>query len=171
MSFVGYVQIEDTLYSAVLFRDAARTPVDTDAAPTFRVYGPDGLVPAATSAAAHLDAGTVTEASNAAPIVITSANHGLTTGTYITVSGVLGNTGANGSFTVTRIDADTFSLDGSTGTGSWTSGGAWNVTGLYRYTVVCTAANGFEAGTTYHVLLQGDVAGVPAAEVQVFIVT
>ncbi|MFO0824393.1 MAG: beta-1,3-glucanase family protein [Gemmataceae bacterium] len=73
--------------------------------------------------------GNVTDASNANPIVITSANHGLTTGDNVTVSGVMGNTAANGAFTVTVIDANTFSLNGSTGNGNYTSGGFWTTGG------------------------------------------
>ena len=66
---------------------------------------------------------TITGASNAEPIVITSNGHGLTTGDFVTVASVGGNTAANGSWYVTRIDANTFSLDGSEGNGSYTSGG------------------------------------------------
>ncbi len=171
MSFVGYVQLEDTLNGAVLIRDAALTPVNVDGSLTFRVYGPLGLVAAATSAATVLDTGQVTDASNATPTVIASANHGLTTGTFVTVSGVTGNTGANVTTTITVIDANTFSLDGSVGNGPYLSGGAWNVTGLYAYAIVCSAANGFEVNTTYEVLLQGKVAGQGTADVQTFIVT
>ncbi len=167
---MGYVVLGETLDAVVLFRDAARVPVNTDALPTFRVYGPEGLVAAATGAAAKLDHGTITGATNATPIVVTDVAHGLTTGAYITVSAVGGNTAANGSFTVTRLTADTFSLDGSVGNGSYTSGGVWNVTGLYSYAIVASAGNGFEVGTTYEVVLQGKVSGDATAEVQAFIV-
>lgn len=67
----------------------------------------------------------ITGATNATPIVITSANHGLATGDVVNISGVGGNTAANGIFTVTVVDADTFQLDGSHGNGAYTSGGAW----------------------------------------------
>lgn len=135
------------------------------------MYGPLGLVSAVTAVASFLDSGVITGATNAEPVVLTSANHGLTTGTYVTIQGVLGNGGANGSSTVTVIDADTFSLDGSTGSGSYVSGGAWNVTGLYLYSVECTSVNGFEVATTYTVLIQGAVAAVQTADQQTFIVT
>jgi hypothetical protein len=65
----------------------------------------------------------ITGATNASPIVITITGHGYITGDQVTISGVLGNDAANGEFVVTRIDADTFSLDGSTGDGAYTSGG------------------------------------------------
>lgn len=66
---------------------------------------------------------TITAASNATPIVITSNNHYLATGQTVTISGVEGNTAANGTFTITRVSDNTFSLDGSSGNGSYTSGG------------------------------------------------
>lgn len=62
-------------------------------------------------------------ATNASPIVITSANHGLNTGDYITIINVGDNRGAHGTFQVTVIDNNTFSLNGSTGTAAWSAGG------------------------------------------------
>jgi hypothetical protein len=67
----------------------------------------------------------ITGASNAAPIVITSAAHGLNTGDAISVSGVAGNTAANGVFTITKVDDNSFSLNGATGNAAYTSGGTW----------------------------------------------
>lgn len=67
---------------------------------------------------------TVTNATNATPIVITtSANHGLNTGDGIRIASVLGNTAANGDWVVTAISATTFSLNTSVGNGAYTSGG------------------------------------------------
>jgi hypothetical protein len=66
---------------------------------------------------------TITAASNASPIVITSTAHGYVTGDRVTIASVGGNTNANADWVVTRIDADTFSLDGSTGNSAYTSGG------------------------------------------------
>src|SRR5262249_39477086 len=40
----------------------------------------------------------ISGASNAGPIVITSRNHGLTTGQQVSVAGVVGNAAANGTF-------------------------------------------------------------------------
>ncbi len=78
--------------------------------------------------------GTITGATNATPIVITSAGHGLATGARVTISGVLGNTAANGTFTITQLTANTFSLGGSAGNGAYTSGGSWEVTGVLTIT-------------------------------------
>ena len=63
---------------------------------------------------------TITAASNAAPIVITSASHGLTTGDFVIVQGVQGNKAANGQWYVTKVSDDTFSLVGSAGDGEYT---------------------------------------------------
>lgn len=68
--------------------------------------------------------GLVTGATNASPIVVTTdVNHLLVTGDRIDVSEVGGNTAANGQWTVTVLTGTTFSLDGSTGNGTYTSGG------------------------------------------------
>ena len=69
--------------------------------------------------------GAISGASDTSPIIITSANNGLVTGTQVEIAGILGNTAANGTWTITRIDANHFSLVGSTGTGVYTSGGTW----------------------------------------------
>lgn len=66
------------------------------------------------------------------PIVVTSAAHGLTTGTRVAISGVGGNTAANGTWVITKIDDDRFSLNGSTTNGVYTSGGTWTVLDLAK---------------------------------------
>lgn len=66
----------------------------------------------------------VTNATNATPIVITTAGaHGLTTTDPAIIYGVVGNINANGFWTVTVVDATHFSLDTSVGSGGYTSGG------------------------------------------------
>ena len=67
----------------------------------------------------------ITAATNAAPIVVTSARHGLATGDEILVGGVRGNNAANGRFNVTRVDENNFSLRGSVGDGDYARGGEW----------------------------------------------
>jgi hypothetical protein len=69
------------------------------------------------------NAGTITGATNASPIVVTESSHGRTTGNIVTIHDVVGNTSANGTWKITRVDADTYSLDGSTGNDAYTSGG------------------------------------------------
>jgi hypothetical protein len=72
---------------------------------------------------------TVTEASNTSPIQITtSAANSLTTGQTVVISGVNGNTAANGTFVITVVDSTHFTLNGTTGNGAYTSGGTVNGT-------------------------------------------
>lgn len=61
-------------------------------------------------------------------IVITSVAHGLETGDEVRIAEVLGNTNANGTYTITRLSADTFALQGSTASGVYETGtGYWTV--------------------------------------------
>lgn len=67
----------------------------------------------------------ITGATNASPIVIqTALPHGFATGDMVAVMGVLGNTAANspagGTWTIAVTDATHFSLNGSTGSGTFT---------------------------------------------------
>src|SRR5205823_3882691 len=63
--------------------------------------------------------------SNTAPITITSANHGLANGALVTITGVNGNTAANGTWQVANVTANTFELVGSIGNGTFAGGGTW----------------------------------------------
>lgn len=77
----------------------------------------------------------ITGATNATPIVVTAPGHNYVNGKNVVISGVAGNTGANGSFLVasTNTGAGTFALtkciDSSNvaGTGAYTSGGSCQV--------------------------------------------
>lgn len=72
--------------------------------------------------------GAISNASNETPIKITSIAHGLTNETVI-ISDVGGNTNANGTYAVTRIDDNTFSLNGISGNAAYTTGGTWVLPG------------------------------------------
>lgn len=66
----------------------------------------------------------ITGATNATPIVISTISpHTLIDGNTVTISGVLGNTAANGTWSISYISATTFSLVSSVGTGTYTGGG------------------------------------------------
>ena len=67
--------------------------------------------------------GTITDASNASPIVITQTAHGFTDGDRVNIHGIVGNTNANGMYRITTIDTDSYSLDGTTGNAAYVSGG------------------------------------------------
>ena len=70
----------------------------------------------------------ITGATNATPIVVTSVAHGFSDGDKVTISGVGGNTAANGTFLVAGSTANTFQLTdlagvNVAGNGAYTSGG------------------------------------------------
>ena len=158
---LGVVELGSTLAAPIAVSAGDDVPADPSALPTYRVYG-SGTTPVAngTGSASKMDTGVVANASNATPIVISQAAHGLQTGSSVTVAGVLGNTSANGTFSVIRITADTYSLTGSSGNGAYASGGTTHVTGLYRLSIAATAGDGYEAGKTYHVHVTWTIAGV-----------
>lgn len=67
---------------------------------------------------------TVTAASNATPIVMTtSTSHGLQTGDRVNINAVTGNTAANGWYAVNVLTSTTFELQNSVGNGAYVSGG------------------------------------------------
>ena len=77
---------------------------------------------------------TITSATNASPIAITtSAAHNYATGDTVVISGVGGNTAANGRFVITVTGSTTFTLNGSTGSGAYTSGGTAKDANLLPY--------------------------------------
>ncbi len=167
--FQGFVELETADFPVVdLVKGASGVPTNADALPTWRVYGPDGFVPGQAGTMGFRDSGTVTGATNASPIVVTSASHGLSTGDRVTVAGVGGNAAANGTFTVTKASDDTFSLDGTSGGGGYTAGGGWNVTGLYTADIDALAANGYAAGERYDLLVTGAVGGSAYGSVHTF---
>lgn len=79
---------------------------------------------------------TITAASYATPISITSASHGLSNGDQVVISGVKGNLAANGLWTVANTAANTFDLtdyDGNSaiGSGYYSGGGQIEQAGGY----------------------------------------
>ncbi|WP_321471164.1 hypothetical protein [uncultured Paludibaculum sp.] len=69
---------------------------------------------------------TITSVTPTSPAVVTADGHGYASGDSINVLDVVGMTGVNGTWPVTRLNADQFSLDGSTASGSfvpWTAAG------------------------------------------------
>lgn len=164
--FGGYVTLDETYVGTLLVLSSTDSPVNADALPTFRVYGPDGFVKEGTTSLK--DSGSITNATNASPIVVTSTSHGLTTGALITVAGVTGNTSANGVFRVTSVDNNTFSLDSSSGNGAYAGGGTWNATGLYSFSIGATGIDGYEAGEAYQVQFSYDLTSVNTSQLQSF---
>lgn len=152
-SFIGFTGLDEALAALHVVRNGSDIPDDADALPTFRVYGPSGLMANGTGSLSYKEDGVVTGATDASPIVITSQGHGLTTGMRVNISGVLGNTAANGDFNITYVDSNSFSLDSSVGNGTYTSGGAWHAAGLYEFSITPTGANGYAEGDAYTVVV------------------
>jgi hypothetical protein len=67
---------------------------------------------------------TVSAATNASPIQLTTGTHGLSEYDAVTVTGVTGNTAANGIWLVHVVDTTNFTLLGSAGNAAWISGGS-----------------------------------------------
>lgn len=69
----------------------------------------------------------ITNATNTAPIVVTSTAHGLSTGELVYIDGIQGNKAANGLWSVVNISTNTFSLVGSAGDGEYTGSNSGSV--------------------------------------------
>lgn len=171
MAFLGYCQIGSAITVPVQTTSSS-VPTAADAAPRRQVYAAaDGTrLDAVAGQASNMHTGSITGATNATPIVITSTAHGLQTGARVTVSGVGGNTAANTTATITRVSADTFSLDGVAGNGAYTSGGTWTVTGLYSHSITASAGNGFSAGQTYFVVSTWAISTSARSQIDSFVV-
>jgi hypothetical protein len=79
-----------------------------------------------------LPALTITAASNTTPIIVTtSVAHGIADVTPVTVTGVLGNLGANGAWIAERVTNTTLKLRQSVGSGAYTSGGTLTPVGTF----------------------------------------
>lgn len=121
---------------------------------TFAIWGGDTL---------SNRTGSITNAvkTSGQPVVITSENHSLETGSNISITGVVGMTQLNGNgYTITKIDGDSFSLDGTSSLtfSAYISGGLWRYnTGLITD---ITNANPARVESESHSLLTGDIIGI-----------
>jgi hypothetical protein len=132
---------------------------DPDALPTFRAYGPSGVVGSGTLA--RYPGGTITNVQQAGgDIVVTAAGHGLEAGAVVDVSGVGGATGANGRAILAAADADTFTYPGTTG-GAYTAGGAWNPAGIWTVPIGGSLRSALEPGVLYEFAVTWAEAGSP----------
>lgn len=76
--------------------------------------------------APDLNGGVISGATQASPIVITTAAaHGMASGAKVFIRKVKGNTAANGSWFIDVLTGTTFSLRGSTGNGVYLGDGTW----------------------------------------------
>ncbi|MBI1832152.1 MAG: hypothetical protein HYR84_11960 [Planctomycetes bacterium] len=117
--------------------------------------------------------GAITNAQALTPVKITSPSHGLATGNKVTIQGIGGTIGAttNSStstpnWTITVIDSNTFSLNGSAGVGTYTANtGAWipaitNITNASPMVVTTGAPHGLSTGMLVNI---SGIAGNAAA--------
>lgn len=89
----------------------------------------------------------VTNATNASPIVITTGTaHGIVDVSHGSISGVLGNTNANGEWILEADTPTTLILRDSVGNGAYVSGGSLVVSGSFAYVAELTDVQG--AGST-----------------------
>lgn len=165
--FSGFVLLGNTLHIGLQVR-SGDLPTHADALPFFRIYSPSGLLASGGGQAAVRQSAAVSGATNANPIVITSVGHTLTTGMRVKITGVTGNTAANTTATITKVGADTFSLDGVAGNGAYVNGGTWVVAGLYDMPVEATTLNGFVAGETYTLVATYEISSVAYAQERSF---
>lgn len=91
-----------------------------------------------------------------AGIKITVNNHGFSTNDQVFIANVLGATQANGGWTITKVDANSFTLNG---TSSTTLSGYTTGTGtVYSFTAIPKSSNGYAippgSGITGHILIQ-----------------
>jgi hypothetical protein len=97
--------------------------VTRTSATTFTLDGSVGnadYVPSGFDSWTKITGSGISAASTSSPISITTDTpHGLITGARVRVSGVQGNTAANGDFTVTVTGPNTFTLDGSGGNNAY----------------------------------------------------
>ena len=112
----------------------------------------------------------MTGATNTSPIVLSVPSHGLATGEQTTVSGVAGNTAANGTWPVTVIDSNTLSLTGSNGNGTYAYGGS--IARANNRALLILAGRSLSNATRHNQVLAdylefGNVAGTGSFEQQV----
>jgi hypothetical protein len=168
--YLGLFPLDSDL-SAPIVLEVANVPAVPDSAPSYRVYDGDALIDNGAGFLSPADEGDVTGANTSSPITITSVAHGLTTGTIVTVRSVGGQTGANGTFKVNVLTDDTFQLIGSTSVGAYTSGGTWQVAGLYLLALSLDSGNGYDVGGTYQVLVNWTQASAARVAMFYFAVT
>lgn len=103
----------------IVSRNSTTQPVDATSGAPNRLK-----VPHVMDFGSGLTSTTISAASNATPIVLTVGSiTGFANGDLAIVEGVLGNLNANGTFFISSVAGSNITLDGSAGSGVYTSGG------------------------------------------------
>lgn len=157
--YVGIVALDSSIDKVVVAKNSSGVPLDADSLPSYRIYGPAGVL--ASGSLSFKDTGTITGATNANPTVITSTGHGLVTGVKVTIANIGGNTGANGTNDVTVLTSNTFSIPVNTAAGgAYTTGGTWHASGVYSFSASPSLASNYAAGVAYNVVVYGTFSSV-----------
>lgn len=143
---------------------------DPDANPIFRVFGADGSVTNGNGSGAPLETKTISAISTGPTTTVTSTAHGLATGSVVTIAGAAGTTGVNGTHPVTVSDANTFTFDDVSTSGTYTSGASWKTTGLFGFTLNSTIRAALQVGRSYLLVAYGVFSGTRRAIQQTFTV-
>jgi hypothetical protein len=165
-NFLGFLPVSvGCTFALGLVNYASGAPANPDANPVYRIYGQTGLVAAGNGSLTPFESGTITAASNANPIVLTTgAVNSLTSGTAVRIASVGGNTNANGLNVVTVLTTQTFSIPVA-GNAPYTSGGTWKTAGLYlldlTVVTVPSLVSAFEEGLNYAVDVNWTESTVP----------
>lgn len=153
-AFIGLATLGSAIDVSVVSKNSSQVPTDTDAVPTFRIYGPAGFL--ASGSLSYKDTGVITNAPPANPTVYTCVGHGLTVGTKVTTSSIGGNTAANTTGDVTAVTSNTFTIAvDSSGSGAYTSGGTFHATGIFDFSYTPQLVNNFASGVVYSVYVYG----------------
>lgn len=121
----GNLEVGQTVAALVLYEFLTN---DADSPLIYHLDGKTKVVAAAPAVASTT--GSITAATQANPVVVTSAAHGLANGQKVHITGVAGMTQLNNlTYIVANQAANTFELTGINGTGfgAYTSGGVWNL--------------------------------------------
>lgn len=114
--------------------------------------------------------GPITGATNATPIKIAyGTSHNLSTGKQVTITGVGGNTAANGTWTITVTSSTEFTLDASVGNGAYTSGGTWRFADINDNGVIWRLfeSHGIDMRSAFSKVRRCTVFGFPGNQINV----
>ena len=111
--FLGYLPVGvGSKWYLGLKNLATGLPALPDANPSYRIFGQSGAVTPGDGTVTPGESGTITNATNAAPIVVTfGAVTSLVSGAILDITGVGGNTNANGRHVIDVLTSTTAELD------------------------------------------------------------
>lgn len=155
----------------VLFTDPSTgASANPDALPTFRIMADDGPVENGNGTAEILESGDISAIVTGATTTVTSTDHGLSTGAVVTIAGAAGTSNVNGTHPITVTDANTFTFDDVSSSGTYTSGATWKTPGLFKLVLDSTIRSSLEVGRSYMAICYGVFTSVQRVVQQTFTV-